>query len=52
MSSANCIIVFEVWMGVQSWVNSVKMTGLNTQPCGVPVFTRIVDEVLFLILTC
>ncbi len=34
-------------LAVQSWVSSVKSSGLSTQPCGAPVLSVVVLEVLW-----
>ncbi len=37
----------ELNLAVQSWVSSVKNSGLSTQPCGTPVLSVVVLEVLW-----
>ncbi len=37
----------ELNLAVQSWVSSVKSSGLSTQPCGAPVLSVVVLEVLW-----
>ncbi len=39
--------VVELNLAVQSWVSSVKSSGLSTQPCGAPVLSVVVLEVLW-----
>ncbi len=47
VSSANLMMWFELNLAVQSWVSSVKSSGLSTQPCGAPVLSVVVLEVLW-----
>ncbi len=46
VSSANLMMWLELNLAVQSWVSSVKSSGLSTQPCGAPVLSVVVLEVL------
>ncbi len=39
VSSANLMMWLELNLAVQSWVSSVKSSGLSTQPCGAPVLS-------------
>ncbi len=48
VSSANLMMWLELNLAVQSWVSSVKSNGLSTQPCGAPVLSVVVLEVLWL----
>ncbi len=41
------MMCFELNLAVQSWVSSVKSSGLSTQPCGAPVLSVVVLEVLW-----
>lgn len=44
VSSANLMIVFVLWVGVQFWVYSEYNRGLSMQPCGAPVLrVRVVE---------
>ncbi len=47
VSSANLMMWLELNLAVQSWVSSVKSSGLSTQPCGAPVLSVVVLEVLW-----
>ncbi len=47
VSSANLMMWLELNLAVQSWVSSVKSSGLSTQPCGAPVLGVVVLEVLW-----
>ncbi len=46
VSSANSMMGLELNLAVQSGVSSVKSSGLSTQPCGAPVLSVVVLEVL------
>ncbi len=46
LSSANLMMWLELNLAVQSGVSSVKSSRLSTQPCGAPVLSVIVLEVL------
>lgn len=46
--SANLIMELKVWMGLLLWLKTEKIIGLSTQPCVVPVFRMMVDEVWLL----
>ncbi len=39
VSSANLMMWLELNLAVESWVSSVKSSGLSTQPCGAPVLS-------------
>ncbi len=47
VSSTNLMMWLELNLAVQSWVSSVKSSGLSTQPCGAPVLSVVVLEVLW-----
>ncbi len=47
VSSANLMMWLELNLAVQSWVSSMKSSGLSTQPCGAPVLSVVVLEVLW-----
>ncbi len=47
VSSANLMMWLELNLAVQSWVRSVKSSGLSTQPCGAPVLSVVLLEVLW-----
>ncbi len=47
VSSANLMMWLELNLAVQSWVSSVKSSGLSTQPCGAPVLSVVVLGVLW-----
>ncbi len=47
VSSANLMMWLELNLAVQLWVSSVKSSGLSTQPCGAPVLSVVVLEVLW-----
>uniref|UniRef100_A0A8D0CJT5 Butyrophilin subfamily 1 member A1-like n=1 Tax=Scleropages formosus TaxID=113540 RepID=A0A8D0CJT5_SCLFO len=44
--TSNLMMWLELNLAVQSWVSSVKSSGLSTQPCGAPVLSVVVLEVL------
>ncbi len=47
VSSANLMMWLELNLAVQSWVSSVKSSGLSAQPCGAPVLSVVVLQVLW-----
>ncbi len=47
VSSANLMMWLELNLAVQSWVSSVKSSGLSTQPCWAPVLSVVVLDVLW-----
>lgn len=39
-------MMFDSDLTVQSWVSSVNSSGISTQPCGAPVLSMMVSDVL------